>query len=329
MLPFSLLVPQDDFNKLGGALTLEKCLLGTLHVRPPDLKTFLKKSPSRSLATLKSLSLTSDGNGEKWSFAISSSKLRRLHKICPMILEVSLDSFNLVVPNRRRRPKLGDFPVQLRLLSLRNCVLDLKTLLSGVTKGCDVVTLDFGRCCFVNKRGAPSHDLLWPHFRLLRELYLEGCPFFNSSLLLDDVLRACPSLRVLDIEGTSTNGYLVLEAIGKNLPHLRELYVGWTDVKDSYLLALPKGHLANLTAVCLAGTSVTGVGAQALSKACPRLKTLRISRVRFGKAAARHLEMCLEMKVHVEWHWSDNVFSLLTHEGCEHFRERANQVVTA
>ncbi|KAM7303171.1 putative F-box/leucine rich repeat protein [Ixodes scapularis] len=322
-----LLEQKKGLNPLWRITTSEKCKVAVLTVSPTEMKQFLKQCPAQALPWIDGLSLHSKGIQEQWNIFISSTKMERLRSICPSVQQLSLEGFNLADPYRKRRSKLKHFPAKLRVLSFRNCIVDIKRLFSKVAENCALVTLDLGRCFFVSDDASRVDQASPSMLSSLRELYLEGYPFLDPSFPLGHVLRVCPSLQVLDIEGTTLGSHVILELVALNLPELRELYVGWTNVRDSSVLALTSGQLANLLTVCLVGTKVTNLGLLALCCRCPRLKTLRVDRVWCNEALLEEAKSSLAPNVQVEWcsSRSDNVNNVLRHEGCEHFRERASR----
>ncbi|CAN7992972.1 unnamed protein product, partial [Ixodes hexagonus] len=321
-----VLEQNEGLNPLWRITTSEKCKVALLSVSPSEMKQFLKDCPAQALPWIDRLSLHSGGTQGQWNIFISSTKMKRLRFICPSVQQLSLEGFNLAGPCRKRRSKLGHFPKKLHVLSLRNCIVDTKGLFSKVAENSLLVVLDLGRCFFVDDNVSRVKQARHSLLPSLRELYLEGYPFSEVSLSLGHVLRLCPSLQVLDIEGTTLASHVILELVAESLPGLRELYVGWTNVRDSSVLALTSGQLANLVAICLVGAKVTNLGLLALCRQCPRLKTVRVDKAQCNEASLEDAKSSLTANVKMEWRSSrsDNVNNVLRHEGCEHFRGRAS-----
>ncbi|KAK8766993.1 hypothetical protein V5799_006224 [Amblyomma americanum] len=304
--------------------TGEKCISGTGKALPRRISKLLKRHHAGGgLPCLSKISMSNATIGAEWKVVLSSD-VRKLTSLCPRLREVSFDGFSFGAAHRKRRVKLRDFPQGMVSLSLRGCVLDMKTFFSaGPTEHGELTTLDLGRCFFLNDDKACSgRRPSWPSLPALERLCLEGCPFLISDALLSDVLLCCPALQVLDLEGTLLQRSVDLAMIGKCLPKLRELFVGWTDVNDSTFLALQRGSFDSLSTLCLAGTAVTNLGVLAVCGVCP---LLRVVRVNMGRCAVRRLEnvdACTSVSFEVACFRSDNVHAVLRHEGCEHFRQR-------
>lgn len=316
----------EGLNPLWRITTSERCKVAVLTVSPAEMKQFLKDCSSQALPWIDGLSLHSGGIHRQWNIFISSTKMKRLSAICPSVQQLSLQGFNLADPYRKRRSKLKHFPKELRVLSLRNCIVDIKSLFSKVTENSALLALDLGRCFFVDDDASHVEQSSRSLLPSLQELYLEGYPFIDQSFSLGHVLRVCPSLQILDIEGTALASHVILELVAQNLPGLQELYVGWTNVKDSSVLALTSGQFANLLTICLVGAKVTNLGLLALCEQCPRLKTIRVDSTRCNEALLEDAKPLLAANLQIEWccSRSDNVNNVLRHEGCEHFRKRAS-----
>lgn len=301
----------------------EKCISGTGAIAPWRIPKFVKRHHvGVGLSCLSKISISNSASGAEWKVVVSAD-VRKLSCICPRLREISLDGFSFGATHRKRRVKLRDFPKHMISLSLRSCVLDMKTFFAeGLAENCELTALDLGRCFFLNEgKSSSKRRVAWPLLPLLERLCLEGCPFLISEALLSDVLLGCPSLQVLDLEGTSLRSTIDVALIGRCLPKLRELFIGWTDVNDSSFLALERGYFEELITLCLVGTQVTNLGVLAVCGVCPRLRTIRVNMGRWAVRKLEKMDVCRSVSIEIACFRSDNVHAFLRHEGCEHFRE--------
>ncbi|XP_037524844.1 uncharacterized protein LOC119401906 [Rhipicephalus sanguineus] len=308
----------------------DKCVCGTEAIAPRRISKFVKHHHcGGGPSCLREICMSNATSGAEWKPVVSRD-IQRLSCICPHLREVSLNGFSFGAAHRKRRIKLRDFPKHLVSLSLRNCVLDMKTFLSaGLVENSELTALDLGRCFFLNDNKSRSkRRVAWPLLPLLERLCLEGCPFLISEALLSDVLLGCPSLQVLDLEGTSLQSTVDVALIGRCLPKLRELFIGWTDVNDSSFLALERGYFDELVTLCLVGTHVTNLGVLAVCGICPRLRTIRVTMGRWAVRKLERVDVCHCVSIEIVCFRSDNVHAFIRHEGCEHFREHAKRSLT-
>lgn len=298
----------------------ERCVCGTATISPKRISKFVKRHHGGvGLSCLRKICLSNCTSGAEWK-AVVSRDIQKLSYMCPHLREISFNGFSFGAAHRKRRVKLCDFPKQLASLSLRSCVLDMKTFFAaGLASTSELTVLDLGRCFFLNDKFRSERRVAWPLFPSLERLCLEGCPFLISEALLSDVLLGCPSLQVLDLEGTSLQNTVDIALIGRCLPRLRELFVGWTDVNDSSFLALQRGYFDELSALCLVGTQVTNLGVLAVCGICPRLRIIRVTMGRWAVRNLQKMDICRSVSIEIACFRSDNVHAFLRNEGCEHF----------
>lgn len=314
---------KGHYNFLWQSASGEKCISGQGTIVPSRIPEFLKRHhPIGSGLPLLKISLSNAvSGGAEWKM-VTSTHIRRLCRACPRLIDVSLEGFNFGAAHRKRRLKLRDFPHRLQSLSLRGSVLDVRTFFAaGPAENRELTALDLGRCFFLNDEKARNghRRVAWPSLPALESLCLEGCPFLISGAILGDVLKRCPSLQVLDLEGTSLQSCIDLALIGQSLPLLKELFIGWTDVNDSSLLALENGSFESLKTLCLVGTHVTNLGVLAVCAAFPKLRTVRVSMVRCAVRRLEQVDVCRGVSIQVACVRNENVRTVLRHEGCEHF----------
>ncbi|KAL1421336.1 hypothetical protein MTO96_023297 [Rhipicephalus appendiculatus] len=311
--------------------TGDKCVCGTGAIAPRRISKFVTRhlGGGGGPSCLREICISNSTSGAEWK-AVVSRDIEELSCICPHLREVSLDGFSFGAAHRKRRIKLRDFPKHLTSLSLRNCVLDMKTFFSaGPIENSELTALDLGRCFFLNDNKSRSRRrVAWPLLPLLERLCLEGCPFLISEALLSDVLLGCPSLQVLDLEGTSLQSSVDVALIGRCLPKLTELFIGWTDVNDSSFLALERGCFDELVTLCLVGTHLTNLGVLAVCGICPRLRTIRVTMGRSAVGKLEKVDVCHSVSIETACFSSDNVHAFIRHEGCEHFRQHAKRAPT-
>nr|XP_037291838.1 uncharacterized protein LOC119187849 isoform X1 [Rhipicephalus microplus] len=308
----------------------DKCVRGTGAIAPRRLSKLVKRHHGGGgPSCLKKICISNSTSGAEWKTVVSRD-IQKLSCTYPRLCEISLNGFSFGAAHRKRRIKFRDFPKHLMYLSLRNCVLDMKTFFStGVIENSELTALDLGRCFFLNDNKSRSkRRVTWPLLPLLERLCLEGYPFLISEALLSDVLLGCPSLQVLDLEGTSLQSSADVALIGRCLPKLSELFIGWTDVNDSSFLALERGCFDELLTLCLVGTHMTNLGVLAVCGICPRLRTIRVT---MGRWAARKLEkvdVCHSVSIEIACFRSDNVRAFIRNEGCEHFNQHVRRALT-
>lgn len=312
------------YNFLWESASGEKCLSGQGTIGPSRIPKFVQRHHPKGsgLPYLRKISISNAARGGAEWKVVTSSHIRRLRLAFPRLVDVSLEGFNFGAAHRKRRLKFRDFPQRLQSLTLRGSVLDVRTFFAaGPAENGELTALDLGRCFFLNdeKARGDHRRVTWPSLPALESLCLEGCPFLISGAVLGDVLMRCPSLQVLDLEGTSLQSSIDLALIGQHLPLLRELFIGWTDVNDSSLLALAHGSFQSLVTLCLVGTHVTNLGVLAVCAAFPKLRAVRVSMVRCAVRKLEQVDVCRAVSIQVACVRSENVRTVLRHEGCEHF----------
>ncbi|XP_064457073.1 uncharacterized protein LOC135367907 [Ornithodoros turicata] len=307
----------------GAAITVPQSMViphtASYGITSMTVKDFLKIHRILPGHNLKLLNLTQSSKT-----IMVSKTVRRVRKICPNLRSLILENFNFLAPHRKRRVKLEDFPPRLKFLSLRGSVIDIKTLLVSTTRAktlINLVILDLGSCFFVNDEKAKTQgsSISWPSMPHLQELYLEGCPFLNSSISMQQIAMGSPALRVIDVEGTQFD--VKSFQCFQYLQHLEELYVGNTNVDDSYLLSLQQHVLPTLTVVCLVQAHVTEIGLTYLCQSSPGLRLVRLERSRCSYKFVREFQALFPC-VKLEWSGGSRMDSVLMHQSCDHYHRK-------
>lgn len=311
-----------DYVLTVSAAVISSAPLGMVRVTSTNINDFLKTNRTLSARSLTLVHLSQATNP-----VVASKTVRRVATICPNIKALSLEGINFLASHCKRRVKLEDLPPELQALSLRGSVVDVKTLMvrrKVDEKELNLTALDLGRCFFVNDSKAQKQvSVKWPAMPHLQELYLEGCPFLNTSIRMRDIVSSSPKLCVLDLEGTNIDGEDLRCLEG--LSHIQELYVGYTDVDNSFFLSLGQHALTNLKAVCLVQTRTTDIGLIALCQGRPGLRSVRMQKSRCSRDFLEEVDTLLR-DVKIEWCCGGNsVCSMFRHQGCEHYASRLSE----
>ncbi|XP_075544560.1 F-box/LRR-repeat protein 12-like [Dermacentor variabilis] len=254
-----------------------------------------------------------------WACSVSPRALRRIQSRCPRLRRLRIHNFSFRSSSRDKCVRLADFPDTLEHLSLRGSIVGRSSFFKASRQGQNLSrlqVLDLGRCFFV----ADAEAKPWPWLPSLTQLYLEGCPFLDSTGYFQDMLRKLSKLTLLDVEGT----YIAenaLEIVASHCSLLEHLYVGCTATKDSSLASMGNfGGMTKLQSICLVQTQVTDVGLLHLARVAPELKVVMLEMDQ-GMSNQGIAELCDRLpSVAIRiGECIGLVSAVFRHEGCGHY----------
>ncbi|XP_022655154.1 uncharacterized protein LOC111247893 isoform X2 [Varroa destructor] len=318
----------------------------------PDLLAKILKSTAKAKHINLTQELALKGKAAdacaKCSF-ITATNIRKLKSSCPSMKTLQLQNLNLRAKQKSRRVRLADFPANIERVSVRGSMFEPKSFFSKMTdessksaalhKLSKLRVLDVGRAVFLEGNTGSDNSIFppersWPAIDSLEELYLEGAPHLKSAKFLETLLRNYPNLKVLDLEGTEiSEGDLV--TIARHAPDLRELYVGYTSLKDSSIIALENSRtsgsagscLDKLEVICLCETNVSELGLASFVRTCQSLRRITVKRSKVSEEAAnRAMKVLPGLIVHrVE---NIHIYAVFRNQGCAHFSLKHDLAVT-
>lgn len=226
----------------------------------------------------------------------------------------AIEDLNLSTAARRKRINLADFPTTLCLLSIRDTVIEVETFLKSKRDFYNIRVLDLGRSL-----DARRTDISWPLMTNIEELYLEGAQGFGNVDFLQTVLVNCPTLKVLDLEGTDV-GLEALELISELAPQVEALYLGVTDIRDENFLHMERlrMNLRCLVMLCLADTQVGDYGLNCIRRMAPNLRDVTVNG-QTVKQTDNPEDVYLPLRINRKF--NHHIGTVFRNHGCGHFRE--------
>ncbi|OQR70942.1 hypothetical protein BIW11_11298, partial [Tropilaelaps mercedesae] len=246
---------------------------------------------------------------------LSARKIKDLAKACPCIKQLSVEQMNLRASGRNRCVSLEHFPSTLTTLSIRDSLVEVNTFLRTTQDPAftNMRVLDLGGT--INACGA---NYAWPPMENLEELYLEGARGLSSVKFLQNILVNCPALKAIDLEGTDVDSD-VMVTLASFANHLRKIFLGFTDLRDSGLYALNQRNLVfrSLEVLCLADTTVSQLGLDQLRRSAPKLREVTVNRC-VVLEDVQDDDVFLPLRVY-RIH-NVHIGAVFRNRGCEHFK---------
>lgn len=293
-----------------------------MEVTPTLLKKILKSTAkAKNIDPTQELAL--HGSQTAMNETVKSSRIKELKSSCPSMKTLALQNLNLRPKQKNRRVRLVDFPANIERVSLRNSTFEPKTFFSKMSESRieKLQVLDVGRAIYAGG-STDAPEAAWPRIESLKELYLEGAPHIRKVSFLQSILLKFPNLEVLDLEGTGLRDD-DLVTIARLAPNLRELYLGYTAIKDSSVMQLVNSGLRfdKLEVLCLCETTVTDAGLNMIVRSCKALRSITVKRSKVSDRAAeaaREILPALSVK-RVEM---SNIYAVFRNQGCDHFSSK-------
>ncbi|OQR79283.1 hypothetical protein BIW11_05846 [Tropilaelaps mercedesae] len=319
----------------------------------PDLLAKILKSTVKAKQINPTQELALHGkHADAWAMncpSVTSTNIKKLKSSCPSMKTLQLQNLNLRAKQKSHRIRLVDFPSNIERVSLRSSSFEPKSFFSKMIKASSkdqphkldkLRVLDVGRAMFLEGKTDTEDpnfapERLWPSIESLEELYLEGAPHLESTNFLEALLKKFPNLNVLDLEGTDVNDS-DLVMIARHAPNLRELYLGYTSVKDSSIIGLEITRasgsagscLDKLEVICLSETAVTDLGLASLVRTCQSLRSITVKRSKVCEEAAKRVKQILP-GLSVNRVENTHIYAVFRNQGCAHFSLKYDLTATA